>query len=99
MSEVKAFKVYHANRPTFGMEPAPKYPDDYTLVAVVTTAGGIEDVFRLTNHIDTDWRKNKEVSPTPAAKRSTSVGDVVAEIGGSTLLCEGYGWSKIPEKE
>ena len=63
--------------------------DGYQPVAVVT-CGAIDDVFRLTNHIDEAWFENNEVEVIAdmvrvpkrgggdmLALRSTSVGDVV----------------------
>ena len=36
----------------------------------------LEQVFELTNHIDSDWTKNAGVAAVPGQHRSTSVGDV-----------------------
>ena len=79
------FIVYHKKQPTFidgllanNSVVRPVNRDDYIQVAVVE-CGSYEDVFRLTNHIDFDWWKNKQVK-WHVKTRSTSVGDVVQMI-------------------
>ena len=55
----------------------------YQLVAVVE-AETLEEVYRLINHIDHDWRENalvRTVAITPP--RSTSVGDVLVREDGA----------------
>jgi hypothetical protein len=74
---------------------APSFPEDYEMVASVTTEKGIEDVFRLTNHIDYDWTENTEVIACGQNNRSTSVGDVVIDGAGKKLLCAGCGWEEL----
>jgi len=76
-------KVFHANKPTFGMGDAPKFPEEFTYVADVELPdlNDAQDVaYRLTNHIDTDWTENEEVIVFTDNPRSTSVGDVM-QIG------------------
>jgi hypothetical protein len=90
---MKTYTVYHAKEPNFGFKRL-QFPNDYEMVAEVQ-ADTLEKVFQLTNHIDYDWRLVRDVIPTDAAKRSTSVGDVVREIGGDTYECMSCGWEKI----
>jgi hypothetical protein len=64
----------------------------YQLVAVVE-AETLEEVYRLTNHIDNDWRENalvRTIATTPP--RSTSVGDVLVNGNGQAWLvaCVGF---------
>jgi hypothetical protein len=91
---MKTYSVYHAKKPNFGFGEKLSFPQDFELVADVQ-AKDLEEVFRLTNHIESDWRENKEVIPAPSAKRSTSVGDVVKEFGGDTYECASCGWEKL----
>jgi len=72
----------------------PAFPEEYTAVAAVE-ADGIEDVFRLTNHIDSDWTDNEEVLPFVPQARSTSMGDVVVGSDKKRLLCAAVGWEEI----
>ena len=87
-------KVYHAVDPKFGMgEVKQEFPADYELVATVETAS-VEEAFRLTNHIDGDWRYNEGVKPTELARRSTSVGDIVVDMNGRIWECASCGWTE-----
>ena len=99
-------KVFHANNPTFGMGDAPKFPEEFTHVAdvelpIISSLPDIyylnnaQDVaYRLTNHIDTDWRENKEVTGLTENARSTSVGDVI-QIGDDFFEVGMMGFEKI----
>jgi len=91
------YRVYHAINPTFGFGKKPEFPSEYELVATVESAG-IEDVFRITNHIDHDWTKNPEVIELFHNRpRSTSVGDVVV-VDEKAHYCDMVGWKEIDEK-
>jgi hypothetical protein len=75
------FEVWHAEPPNFFEDfDRAKAMKDYTLVAEVE-AKHIDEVFQLTNHIDSDWTKNEGVElaegVSAARARSTSVGDVI----------------------
>lgn len=78
------YKVYHANRPTFGFtaEQNPKFNEmNYTHVATVECSS-LDQVFEVTNHIQHDWTINPEVKwrkGSGADTRSTSCGDVIVE--------------------
>ncbi len=75
----KTFLVYHKKNPDFS-GAITHWPYGYAQVARVE-ATELGEVFQLTNHIDTDWTENKEVTLTyPGGKRSTSVGDVIIEL-------------------
>lgn len=78
------FQVYHRDVPNFTDNTAATltaFPQGFTRVAEVST-DTVEDVFELTNHIDSDWTKNDGVTPARLGSiRSTSVGDVVTHKG------------------
>jgi hypothetical protein len=91
------FQVWHDDSPRFRAthEDAMRWPTGFTHVADVLTTQ-VEAVFELTNHIDSDWTKNAEVTLlVPNRVRSTSVGDVVVDDTGQAWLCAGMGWEKI----
>jgi hypothetical protein len=96
----KLFKVYHAIEPGFGDFDAERvrWPGNFEAVAWVE-ARNIDDVFRITNHIDSNWTENPEVKRllTPVDRtRSTSVGDVVLDFAtGKLYAVAGVGWKQI----
>ena len=89
------YQLYHAKNPTFGMGNRPKFPDEYEMVAVVE-ASSLEDIFRLTNHIESDWTGNAEILEVIATyPRSTSVGDIVVDENEMIYYCDNVGWKHI----
>ena len=95
------FKVYHAKVMPQSFAPAPETfnKDDFVMVAEVE-AEDIEDVFRITNHIESDWTKNPEViKRVKAPCRSTSVGDIVEDEDGNLMYCAGCGWEDVARSE
>jgi hypothetical protein len=57
------------------------------------------DVFRVTNHIDSNWELNPEVLmvKNPGRNRSTSVGDIIIEDSTKRRwVCAPIGWIEIP---
>ena len=86
--------VFHRIKPNFGMGEMGQFPEDFQLVAEVATED-LEEVYHLTNHIDTDWTTNAGVTPKQERVRSTSVGDVVVLQNGSRHLCASCGWEAI----
>ena len=69
--------------------------DQYRFVGVVD-ANDPEDVFRITNHIDSDWTTNPEVDIAMGRCRSTSVGDIIVNLNTvESFLCASIGWEKI----
>jgi len=86
--------VYHAKDPNFGFGPQLKYPDDYQKVAEVECEN-LEEVFRVTNHIDRSWTENPEVKWHAEQVRSTSVGDIVVDEKNNIFSCENIGWVQI----
>jgi hypothetical protein len=89
------YKVYHAKNPTFGFGDKPAFPEAYDKVATVECKG-IEDVFRATNHIDSNWMTNPEVIERAKCDcRSTSVGDVVVDEDGNKMYCAMVGWENM----
>ena len=86
-------KVWHAPDLSF-TEPA-LYPAEYALVAEVVSDEP-DEAFGLTNHIDSDWKTNRGVTPTAwVPVRSTSVGDVLELSDGRHLLIIGIGFTEI----
>ena len=59
----------------------------------------LDEIFRLTNHIEGAWWENSEVTWLKERSRSTSVGDVIVKEGGITYLCKRKGWKVIALKE
>lgn len=87
--------VYHAKE----IFAANKFPEDYDEVAFVELPDmdidmALEEIFRLTNHIDSNWTTNAGVIAKSKNLRSTSVGDVVV-IGNKRFLCEPTDWTKL----
>lgn len=68
----------------------------YNLVAHVQTTD-TEKAFRLTNHIDADWKTNHGVSPASGPQRSTSVGDLIVDNNGVAWLVCGIGFEALPD--
>lgn len=90
------YKVYHRINPTFQPEYPVDFPNGFIDVAIVETEGGLEDVFRVTNHIDKAWWTNPEVKAHVPTSRSTSVGDVVEDENGKRFLYNRIGWTEFP---
>ena len=91
------YTVYHAVNPTFGFGVKPQLPGEYEKVAEVECSD-LEDVFRVTNHIDEAWQENKEVLWSKRPARSTSVGDVIVDDTGDQYYCASVGWEKVENK-
>jgi hypothetical protein len=95
MSKSNTWLVYHNTDELTMFQPDPELWKErgkhYQLVALVE-ADSPEEVYRLTNHIDRDWRENalvKSMSPNPP--RSTSVGDVIVQDHKAWLVdCSGF---------
>lgn len=79
--------VYHHTDPHTLFFPQPhlwqsEERDQYFRLVGLVEAASLEEVYRLTNHLEYDWRENaqvKAVALTPP--RSTSVGDVIIQAG------------------
>ena len=99
------FKVYHFDMEKYycilgkfktndGEEATVSF-EDYQQVATVDVEN-LEEVFRATNHIDQDWRNNKEVVRASEHNvRSTSVGDIVVDHKGVKHFCASMGWEEV----
>ena len=89
------YKVYHNSRflehggLSWGTKEFPNW-DCLNLVAFVE-AETIDNVYRLTNHIDDLWWENPEVEVVKNS-RSTSCGDVVEDPQGRLWVCAAVGW-------
>ena len=71
--------------------------DLYAPVAVVS-AKNLTEVFRDTNHIESDWTQNESVVKVDTPVRSTSVGDIVLNANsGTAWTCAPMGWDEISE--
>ena len=90
------FKVYHQKEPIFFAPiPHPSKIGDCIHVANVE-ATSIDEVFKLTNHIDREWWKNEGIKWHKNNKlRSTSIGDIVVGESGKAYHCNFSGWSLI----
>lgn len=71
----------------------------YSPVAFVHNVTGIEEIFGLTNHIDTSWTDNKkhivEINPSEG-KRSTSVGDIILDAKKEKVfLVSSFGFTEL----
>lgn len=93
------YVVWHAKDEAMvrGLVSEPSFPADYSRVAVVECVD-VDDVFRATNHIESDWTKNPEVvTRMVKSARSTSVGDVIEEFkpDGKKFLCAMIGWKEV----
>ena len=89
------FKIWHDKINSFGMGHSSKFPESYDLVAVVE-ADNLDDTFRITNHIHSDWTKNDEVIKLLRSPcRSTSVGDIVEDEDGVLHYCDMVGWKVL----
>lgn len=67
----------------------------YKHVATMGDELNLEDAFRLTNHIETEWQQNPEVTPAgDDGQRSTSVGDLI-EKDGDVYMVAGFGFEKL----
>lgn len=71
-----------------------RFPKDYSLVAQVATEN-LEEVFQLTNHIDSDWTLNKGVRAISGSHRSSSVGDIFVTEKGEAHLVASMGFVKV----
>lgn len=92
------FEVWHAvPRGNFlgDRDYAAKFPEGYEHVADVEAAEP-HQVYQLTNHIDTPWTQNPEVTVHTAQARSTSVGDVLVHPDGRREMYDWLGFWEIP---
>jgi hypothetical protein len=93
--------VFHVKEPDFGTKtPQPSFPEAFEEIAKVEVEGGsvearLECAFRLTNHIDHDWRLNQGITMVKKGPvRSTSVGDVVS-LNGVAYRVAAFGFNRI----
>jgi len=93
------YKVFHAINPTFALSKEGVVFNDSLFKHVATVeCDGLEHVFTVTNHINDDWTKNKEViwkSETGANIRSTSCGDIIIDSTGKKFYVAGIGFQEI----
>jgi len=87
--EMKQYSVYHMNENPWLDRPLARllsqdFESNYTLVALVSTDKGLDDVYQVTNHIDNEWWENPEVD-WHKESRSTSINDLI-------VLAEGKCW-------
>lgn len=67
----------------------------YRLVGVVFR-DSLDEVFELTNHVDSDWTMHPACKVVGGDRqRSTSVGDVVMDEHGIFWLCMNFGWKMV----
>jgi len=87
--------VYHVEEPNFGMGEHPPFDDDYYWKVAELEASSPEEAFRMTNHVDKPWWKNKGVLQHKDKARSTSVGDVIVCEDGRKWRVEMVSMSEI----
>jgi hypothetical protein len=98
------YVVFHKKDSDFGISWMGSKPPkeillkEYDKVAVVDCKN-LEDVFRVTNHIDDSWQLNSEVIISSSKARSTSVGDVVIDQTGLANLVDHVGWKQVIVKD
>ena len=86
--------VYHSTNPRMLFSEIIPAASDLVQVAVVETSD-LDDAYRLTNHIDCDWRTNSEVKTFRLGNvRSTSCGDVM-ELNNEFFMVAEVGFTKI----
>lgn len=91
------YMVCHDTTPSFRVDMArvKKFFMSFDKVAIVE-AENIDEVYRLTNHIDRAWQENPEVVWGRKLARSTSVGDVILDYGkDEAWVCDRVGWTKV----
>lgn len=91
------FVLYHATPPDFFARQKKFDKERYTQIGEIECAG-LEELFRITNHIHGPWTVNREIARLdyPAHKcRSTSVGDVAIDETGQMWRCEMVGWKEF----
>jgi hypothetical protein len=67
---------------------------EYNLVAVVDSTN-LDDGFTSTNHIESDWRENDDVTALPGEHRSTSVGDLIVSEDEVTYIVDRFGFNRL----
>jgi hypothetical protein len=91
-------ELYHKKVLGFPFDPMPNdFPEGYDKVADLDVGGKdwLEQVFKCTNHIDSDWTKNPQVKKLYGLRqRSTSVSDVVVN-GTERWYCAPIGWVRF----
>ena len=101
MSKQSEWLVYHCIdlQKMFSLQPQLwKERERYYQLVAVVEAETLEEVYRLTNHIDYDWRENalvRTVATTPP--RSTSVGDVLVRSDGQAWLVSRVGFIPLED--
>lgn len=70
-------------------------PDYHAVMVATVETDDFDEAYRLTNHIDKRWQENPEVTPRyPAARRSTSVGDVMVH-GSRAVAVSAFGFDPL----
>lgn len=97
-------KVYHKINSDFSNRAEDLHPDAFELVANVIIPAKIErespdvyceHVWEYTQHIDHNWRKNKDVCQLKFKSRSTFVGDIVTFSNGDCYMFQMLGAVKV----
>jgi hypothetical protein len=95
------FTVYHVVKPTFREDFDPK--SEFKPVAIiirnvdesVPQATLLDEVFGMTNHVDSDWTKNDNITwVAEGSQRSTSVGDRIT-AGFATYKVMEFGFERV----
>lgn len=70
----------------------------YTEVAHLE-AETIDEVFPLTNHIESDWTMGEAIRAVVVPARSTSMGDIVLDEDGGLFSCAMVGWKPLEPQQ
>lgn len=91
-------KVYHNdNFLNRGLDTT-NMSGDRCLFAAEVAAKDLQEGFLLTNSIMRSWLLNDRVKPTYLSRRSTSVGDIIAQ-GSKKYVVESEGFRKLSPEE
>ena len=95
----QTYQVYHSTDWHAMLTPHGRcwhcHRDDYYVLVAEVEATSLEEVFRLTNHIDGNWQENPGVRVMgDGPVRSTSVGDVLAH-GERAWVVQSFGFQEM----
>lgn len=102
---IRVAKVYHQCDPSnatladLGLAEFPQWPTGYVMVAMIevtsrTRDAQLDEIFQRTQHSRNRWFVARGIVPTPLARRSTMVGDIVTLPSGVAYRCRGDRWER-----
>jgi hypothetical protein len=94
------YQVWHADPPNFlgNVAVARQWPTGYRLVATVD-ARHRDEVFGLTQNVESSWTKHPQVVAQVGSARSTSVGDILVNLSkaGDRAMVASFGFVELGE--